>query len=86
MVFPLVTSNTIAISKPPMLALLSNGGNTSTPSWAISSAISGYSPNLQLTDVLSCKTVKTDGNAGISTSSSGGDPMVRVHTSSINAI
>lgn len=76
MVFPLVTQNTLAISKPPMLALLSNGGSSSTPTWSISSAVSGYTPNQDLIDVLSCKTVKTDGNAGISTSSSGGAPMV----------
>jgi len=68
------SNNSLAISKPPMLALLSNAGNTSTPSWNISDA--GYDANQQLVDVLSCNSVQADGSGAVTVTSTNGDPVV----------
>lgn len=68
------TSSTIAISKSPLLALLSNGGNTTNPSWSVPNA--GFSANENLVDVISCSTVTADGSGGVQISSTGGLPIV----------
>ncbi|PCH42785.1 glycoside hydrolase family 13 protein [Wolfiporia cocos MD-104 SS10] len=56
--FRFVSQNTLVISKPPMLTLLTNGGSVSTPSWSIPDV--GYVGGSELIDVLSCDTMKAD--------------------------
>ena len=71
-------ANSMSLSKPPMLALLTNVGSNSKSTWGVSggSSGSGYAPNTQLMEVLSCTTMTTDGNGGITAQTSNGQPMV----------
>ncbi|OCH88147.1 alpha-amylase [Obba rivulosa] len=80
--FLATTSSTLAVSKPPLLALLSNGGNASSPSWSVPNA--GYAANEPLVDVVSCASVTADSNGGVSASSQGGVPMVLMPASALN--
>lgn len=59
-----------------MLALLANGGSSSSPSWTVSSA--GYQANEDLVDVVSCVKVTADSNGGVTAKSTGGLPMVSI--------
>ena len=72
----------MAVSKPPMLALLTNGGSSSTPSWTVPDA--GYQANEELIDVLSCKMVTADAKGGVNVQGSGGSPQVLVPTSALS--
>lgn len=65
----------MAILKPPMLALLSNGGSSSTPKWTVSDA--GFQANEELVDVLTCTKMNADSNGGVTVQGSGGSPQVR---------
>ena len=65
----------MAISKPPMLTLLTNGGSSSSPSWTITDAI--YQPNEELVDILTCNKVNADSKGGVAVKGSGGNPQVR---------
>ena len=76
------SESSMAVSKPPMLALLTNGGSSSTPSWTVSDA--GYQANEELIDVLSCQKVTADGNGGVSVQGSSGSPQVLMPTSALN--
>lgn len=76
------TTEHIAVSKPPMLALLTNEGASSSPQWIVGSA--GYQPNEDLVDVVSCTKVTADSNGGISTSAQNGNPMVFVPASALS--
>jgi alpha-amylase len=77
MTFPYVTASSIAISKLPLLALLTNVGSSgSSQNWNVNNT--GYQPNTVLTDVLSCNNVTTDANGGISVVVIGGVPQVYV--------
>ncbi|KAI0655767.1 glycoside hydrolase family 13 protein [Cubamyces menziesii] len=76
------SESSMAVSKPPMLALLTNGGSSSTPSWTVPDA--GYQANEELIDVLSCKMVTADANGGVNVQGSGGSPQVLVPTSALS--
>lgn len=66
--------DSLAISKPPMLALLSNGGNSSAPSWNVTGT--GYDAGTTLIDVLTCNKFSTDGNGNLAAHSKDGLPLV----------
>lgn len=68
------TMDSLAISKPPMLALLSNGGNSSAPSWNVTGT--GYDAGTTLIDVLTCDKFSTDGNGNLAAHSKDGLPLV----------
>lgn len=68
------TSSTISLTKPGMLALLTNVGASGSASWTEPNA--GFSANEALIDVLSCNAVTADGNGGVTTTASGGLPQV----------
>ena len=71
------SANALAVSKPPLLALLTNtGSNGSAASWEVPGA--GFSANEALVEVLTCNTMTADGNGGISAKSNGGMPQVRL--------
>ena len=83
MSFPLASQTTLAVSKPPMLALFTNVGAGGSASWNVPK--SGYSGNTQLIDVLSCTTVTTNGNGGLSASTTNGLPQVYLPLSAFSA-
>lgn len=64
------------MSKPPLLALLTNGGASSTPSWTVSKA--GYTASESLIDTLTCNTYTADSSGGVSITGSQGAPVVGV--------
>ncbi|EKM52807.1 glycoside hydrolase family 13 protein [Phanerochaete carnosa HHB-10118-sp] len=76
------SASQIVASKPPLLALLTNQGSSSSPQWTVSSA--GYQPNEDLVDVVSCTKVTADSNGGVSATAQGGNPMVLVPASALN--
>lgn len=74
--------SSLAVSKPPLLTLLSNGGSSSTPSWSVPNA--GFGSNEKLVDVLTCSQLSADGNGGVSVTGSGGMPQVIMPASSLS--
>ncbi|KIK01831.1 glycoside hydrolase family 13 protein [Laccaria amethystina LaAM-08-1] len=72
----------LAVSKPPLIALLTNLGSNSTKSstWVASGVASA---NEVLVDVLSCATVKADGSGGVSVAVVGGLPQVLIPASAL---
>ena len=62
------------MSKPPLLALLSNGGNGSVPNWNVPGA--GYKPGETLVDVLTCNKVVADDKGGVLVTGRAGNPQV----------
>ncbi|EIW57027.1 glycoside hydrolase family 13 protein [Trametes versicolor FP-101664 SS1] len=76
------SDSTMAILKPPMLALLSNGGSSSTPKWTVSDA--GFQANEELVDVLTCTKMNADSNGGVTVQGSGGSPQVLIPTSALS--
>lgn len=58
-----------------MLALLSNGGSSTSPQWSVPNA--GYSANEDLVDVLTCIKITADSNGGVTAKSTQGMPQVR---------
>ncbi|KAJ3010973.1 hypothetical protein NUW54_g2318 [Trametes sanguinea] len=76
------SESTLAVSKPPMLALLTNGGSSSNPSWSVPSA--GFSANEELVDVLTCSKLNADSNGGVSVQGSAGSPQVLMPVSSLS--
>ncbi|KAI0776563.1 glycoside hydrolase family 13 protein [Trametes elegans] len=76
------SESTFAVSKPPLLALLTNGGSSSSPSWKVSDV--GYQANEELIDVLSCNKVTADGNGAVTVQGSGGNPQVLLPTSALS--
>ena len=69
-----VSEQTIAVSKPPLLTLLTNGGNASVPNWNVPSG--AYKPGETLVDVLTCSTVTADKNGGVLVAGHAGNPQV----------
>ncbi|PIL26375.1 ATP-binding cassette transporter [Ganoderma sinense ZZ0214-1] len=69
-----VSQHTVAVSKPPLLALLSNLGNTSTPNWNVPGA--GYKPGETLVDVLTCNKVVADDKGGVLVTGKAGNPQI----------
>ncbi|KAJ3847881.1 glycoside hydrolase family 13 protein [Lentinula lateritia] len=78
-------NSTLAISKPPLLALLTNGGSSSTESWSIPSSAGLYNANETLVDVLTCDTVITGSDGNLSVTTSQGLPKVLMPAKSLSA-
>ncbi|TFY83801.1 hypothetical protein EWM64_g220 [Hericium alpestre] len=73
--FLAVENTSFAVSKPPMLALLTNAGNQShNVTWSVPDA--GFAPNETLVDVLSCEKVEADGHGGVNVRAIGGMPQM----------
>jgi alpha-amylase len=83
MTFPLTSENTLAVSKPPMLALFTNLGASGAVSWKVPK--SGYSGNTRLIDVLSCTVVTTNSDGSLATNTTNGLPQVYVPVSALSA-
>lgn len=75
--FSVTSPQALAIIKPPLVALLSNAGNASTVTWNVTGSDTGYEPGTTLVDVLSCATLITNEDGGVSARSQGGQPLVR---------
>ncbi|KAI0721441.1 glycoside hydrolase superfamily [Fomitopsis betulina] len=73
--FPVSTSSQLAVAKGPLLALLTNAGGSSSPSWSIPST--NYTKGEEVIDVLSCATTKAGSSGLISWTSQSGMPAVR---------
>jgi alpha-amylase len=78
-------TSTLAVSKPPFLALLTNGGNSSSAKWSIPSSAKLFSGSETLVDVLTCNTVTTGSDGSLSVTASGGMPQVLMPASSLNS-
>ncbi|KAJ3720226.1 GH13 alpha-amylase precursor [Lentinula guzmanii] len=70
------STSALAVSKPPFLTLLTNGGSSSSASWSIPGSAGLYSGSETLVDVLTCDTVTTGSDGSLSVSASGGLPKV----------
>ncbi|KZT05143.1 glycoside hydrolase family 13 protein [Laetiporus sulphureus 93-53] len=81
--FPSVESSTLAVSKYPMLSLLTNGGESSTPSWSVSDT--GFSAGTELIDVLNCTTYTVDSSRGLDVTGYDGLPIVLLPISAFNS-
>ncbi|KAF9074062.1 glycoside hydrolase superfamily [Rhodocollybia butyracea] len=77
-------SSTLAISKPPMLTLLTNGGNSSSVKWSIPSSANLFSGSETVVDVLSCNTVTTASDGSLSVTASSGLPQVLMPASALS--
>ena len=75
--FPLVGSNTLAVSKYPLLSLLTNVGASGTPTWDVSSG-TGYAEGTELIDALTCTTYTAGSSGSVSVTGSDGNPVVSV--------
>lgn len=77
---------TIAISKPPLLTLLTNAGNSDVPSepvsWYIPSSEGLFKNDESLVDILSCKTVMLDDQGDLTITADRGFPQVSLYHSS----
>ena len=82
MTFPLASDTTLAVSKPPMLALFTNVGTSGTTTWNI--VKSGYSGNVQLIDVLSCTVVTTSSDGGLTANTTNGLPQIYLPVSALS--
>lgn len=70
---------TLVVSKPPLLALLTNVGNksTTTTSWTIPGSEGLYMSGEDIVNVLDCKVYQADKEGGISVQVDSGMPQVR---------
>lgn len=64
-----------------MTALLTNKGNSSTPTWTVSGA--NYTANEDVVDILSCTKYTTDGSGGLTVNGASGNPQVLLPTSAL---
>lgn len=69
------SASQLAVSKAPLLALLTNAGGSSSPSWSIPST--NYTKGEELIDALSCTTTKIGADGALSWTSQSGMPAVR---------
>ncbi|KAH9912011.1 uncharacterized protein B0H18DRAFT_279204 [Fomitopsis serialis] len=74
--FPVASTSQLAVSKSPLLALLANTGQSSSPSWSVPST--NYTKGEELIDVLSCVTTKVGSAGAVAWTGSSGMPAVRV--------
>ena len=79
MMFPEVTTTTLAVSKHPLLALFTNVGSNGTASWHVQGT--DYAPGTELLEVFSCSRVSVDSTGGLSASSVGGQPQLYIPAS-----
>ncbi|KAJ3805543.1 alpha-amylase [Lentinula aff. lateritia] len=77
--------STLAISKPPLLTLLTNGGNSSNATWFIPSTAGLYSPNETLVDVLTCGSVMTGSDGSLNVVANHGLPKVLMPEEALNS-
>lgn len=77
-----VTSNGVGVYKAPMLALLSNKGAGTAPTWTISDSV--FQAKEALVDVLTCTSMTADSNGGISATGSDGAPMIILPASALS--
>ena len=82
MSFPLASETTLAVSKPPMLALFTNVGASGATTWNV--VKSGYSGNVQLIDVLSCTVVTTSSDGGLTANTTNGLPQIYLPVSALS--
>jgi alpha-amylase len=68
------SQSSLVISKAPLVALLTNEGGSSTPTWTVSNA--GFSANEEVWDVLTCTKYTADGSGSLSVTGSSGKPQV----------
>ncbi|KAF9221280.1 glycoside hydrolase family 13 protein [Gyrodon lividus] len=75
--------NTLVVSKPPMLALLTNVGTQPTTSvrWNVTHPV--FKSRERLVDILTCRTYISGENGGVSIQSDGGMPKVLMPASSL---
>lgn len=83
MSFPLASEGTLAVSKPPLLALFTNAGASGTVSWKVPK--SGYDGNTRLIDVLSCTVVTTNSDGSLSANTTNGLPQVYLPISALSS-
>ncbi|KAF9021065.1 glycoside hydrolase family 13 protein [Hymenopellis radicata] len=77
--------STLAISKPPLLTLLTNAGSSGSASWSIPSSASLFSKGDTVVDVVSCNTYTVDSSSGdLSITASSGLPKVIVPKSKLD--
>ena len=69
------SSSLLAISKPPLLALLTNGGSNA-PAGSTWSAKGVYAANETLVDMLSCRRLVANASGGVEVPVIGGMPQV----------
>ncbi|KAI0338565.1 glycoside hydrolase family 13 protein [Trametopsis cervina] len=81
--FLTASPSSLVISKPPLVALLTNQGSQSTPTWSVSNA--GFTANEEVWDVLTCTKYTTDSNGALSVTGSGGKPQILLPTSALSA-
>ena len=74
-----MTQSTLAVSKPPMLALLTNVGHGSDVTWNVPNA--GYKGKEKLIDILTCTSVTADKHGGVIVHGTSGNPQVRLSLS-----
>ncbi len=75
---PQTSPSTIAVSKPPLLTLLTNTGSSGTgsTSWTIPSSSGLFQHNDVLVDALTCKTVSPNSSGDLVVQVEGGSPKV----------
>lgn len=77
---PASTKSQIALSKFPMLTVVTNAGNSSgSTSWTVPGGSLGYKSGVELVNVLgsSCDTVNVGSDGSVSVAFTGGQPKVR---------
>ncbi|TFK84800.1 glycoside hydrolase family 13 protein [Polyporus arcularius HHB13444] len=79
-----VSQSTLAISKPPLLALLTNVGSWSSASTTWDFPDASYEANEVLVDVLSCSTVTADSSGGVLVHASCGAPQILLPASALS--
>lgn len=66
--------SSLIVSKAPLVALLTNQGSSSTPTWSVPNG--AFSANAEVWDVLTCTKYTADGNGALSVTGSSGKPQV----------
>jgi len=79
---PQSSSSMIAMSKPPLLSLLTNGGNSSSGSWTLPDA--QFKNNEALVEVLTCTTLTANSKGGLSVNANQGLPQVIMSASALS--
>jgi len=79
---PQSSPSAIAISKPPLVTLLTNGGNSSSVTWTVPDAIFGNGE--ALVEVLTCTAMSATAKGGLSVNGSQAMPQVIMPASALN--
>ncbi|KII86288.1 glycoside hydrolase family 13 protein [Plicaturopsis crispa FD-325 SS-3] len=74
---PQTSSAALAISRPPLLTLLTNSGSNGETTWNVTGEDgTGFKANETLVDVLTCKQTQADANGGVVAHAAYGEPQV----------